>query len=175
MNLHTGSRTVGDWDDSVPRFGTGDLDRGTWGNQRFLHGGNHAFDFVDQFGVPSEIVAAPLNLPIPSTFDFLRSRINFYPVLIRIPFVEDTTERALFLWNNKHIVTLISENCDTILPLVFEALENNIQYHWNQAVHGLTVNVCNMFQEMDAKLFDECQRQYAEKQATPVRQTSSVS
>ncbi|KAD6119244.1 hypothetical protein E3N88_10515 [Mikania micrantha] len=31
MNLRTRSRTAGDRDDFVPRFGTGDLDRGTWG------------------------------------------------------------------------------------------------------------------------------------------------
>lgn len=48
---------------------------------------------------------------------------------------------------------------------MFEALENNIQSHWNQAVHGLTVNVRKMFQEMDFKLFEECQKQFAEKQA----------
>ncbi|KAL8259654.1 hypothetical protein R6Q59_027607 [Mikania micrantha] len=116
-------------------------------------------------------------LEATETTEFQRCMVPLFKQIARClnsPHIQ-TAERALFLWNNKHIVTLISENCDTILPLVFEALENNIQYHWNQAVHGLTVNVCNMFQEMDAKLFDECQRQYAEKQATPVRQTSSVS
>ncbi|KAK9068482.1 hypothetical protein SSX86_012596 [Deinandra increscens subsp. villosa] len=76
-----------------------------------------------------------------------------------------TAERALFLWNNEHIVSLIAQNRNVILPLVFEALENNIQSHWNPAVHGLTVNVRKMFQEMDTKLFEECQKQYAEKQA----------
>ncbi|XP_023753827.1 serine/threonine protein phosphatase 2A 57 kDa regulatory subunit B' beta isoform [Lactuca sativa] len=76
-----------------------------------------------------------------------------------------TAERALFLWNNEHIVSLIAQNRNIILPIVFEALENNIQSHWNQAVHGLTVNVRKMFQEMDFKLFEECQKQFAEKQA----------
>ncbi|KAD3067348.1 hypothetical protein E3N88_35228 [Mikania micrantha] len=41
-NLRARSRTAGDRDDSVPRLGTGDLDRGTWGNQRFLLGFFHA-------------------------------------------------------------------------------------------------------------------------------------
>nr|GMD39510.1 serine/threonine protein phosphatase 2A 57 kDa regulatory subunit B' beta isoform-like [Ipomoea batatas] len=74
-------------------------------------------------------------------------------------------ERALFLWNNEHIVSLIAQNRNAILPIIFEALEKNIQFHWNQAVHGLTVNVRKMFLEMDANLFEECQRQYAEKMA----------
>lgn len=37
--------------------------------------------------------------------------------------------------------------------------------HWNQAVHGMTVNVRRMFVEMDAELFEECQKQYSEKEA----------
>ncbi|KAL6987328.1 hypothetical protein U1Q18_013076 [Sarracenia purpurea var. burkii] len=74
-------------------------------------------------------------------------------------------ERALFLWNNEHIVNLIAQNRRVILPIIFEALEKNIQSHWNQAVHGLTVNVRKMFLEMDAELFEECQSRYAEKEA----------
>ncbi|KAK6126243.1 hypothetical protein DH2020_040015 [Rehmannia glutinosa] len=74
-------------------------------------------------------------------------------------------ERALFLWNNEHIAGLISQNRNIILPIIFEALEKNIQSHWNHAVHGLTVNVRKTFMEMDAELFEECQRQYAEREA----------
>ncbi|KAH9671231.1 serine/threonine protein phosphatase 2A 57 kDa regulatory subunit B' beta isoform [Citrus sinensis] len=74
-------------------------------------------------------------------------------------------ERALFLWNNEHIVSLIAQNRNVILPIIFEALEKNIQSHWNQAVHGLTVNVRKMFLDMDAELFEECQNQYEEKES----------
>ncbi|CAI0407651.1 unnamed protein product [Linum tenue] len=74
-------------------------------------------------------------------------------------------ERALFLWNNEHIVGLIAQNRGVVLPILFDALEKNIQTHWNQAVHGLTVNVRKMFLEMDAELFEECQRQYEEKES----------
>ncbi|KVI00022.1 Armadillo-type fold [Cynara cardunculus var. scolymus] len=76
-----------------------------------------------------------------------------------------TAERALFLWNNEHIVSLIAQNRNVILPIIFESLEKNVESHWNQVVHGLTVNVRKMFQEMDVKLFEECQKQYAEKEA----------
>ena len=74
-------------------------------------------------------------------------------------------ERALFLWNNEHIVSLIAQNRTVVLPIIFEALEKNIKSHWNQAVHGLTVNVRKMFIEMDAELFEECQRQFEEREA----------
>ncbi|XP_062212050.1 serine/threonine protein phosphatase 2A 57 kDa regulatory subunit B' beta isoform-like isoform X2 [Phragmites australis] len=74
-------------------------------------------------------------------------------------------ERALFLWNNDHVVSLIAQNRGVIFPIIFEALERNIQSHWNQAVHGLTANVRKMFLDMDSELFEECQQQYMEKQA----------
>ena len=65
-------------------------------------------------------------------------------------------ERALFLWNNEYIVSLIAQNRTEVLPLVFEALYTNSRSHWNSTVHGLTCNVVKLFMEMDAKLFDEC-------------------
>ncbi|PHT36683.1 hypothetical protein CQW23_24383 [Capsicum baccatum] len=74
-------------------------------------------------------------------------------------------ERALFLWNNEHIVGLIAQNRNVIFPIIFDSLQKNIDNHWNQAIHGLTVNVRKMFMEMDADLFDECQRQYSVKAA----------
>ncbi|KAK9124135.1 hypothetical protein Sjap_013737 [Stephania japonica] len=74
-------------------------------------------------------------------------------------------ERALFLWNNDHIVSLIAQNRAAILPIIFEPLEKNVKTHWNQAVNGLTGNVRKMFLEMDSELFEECERQYLEKEA----------
>ncbi|MQL90067.1 hypothetical protein Taro_022639 [Colocasia esculenta] len=74
-------------------------------------------------------------------------------------------ERALFLWNNDHIVNLIAQNRSVVLPIIFEALEKNILSHWNQAVNGLTGNVRKMFLDMDSELFEECQRQFIEKES----------
>jgi len=64
-------------------------------------------------------------------------------------------ERALFLWNNEYIVSLIAAARDKILPVVFDALYTNSRQHWNSTVHGLTCNVVKLFMEMDSKLFDE--------------------
>ncbi|KZV31806.1 serine/threonine protein phosphatase 2A 57 kDa regulatory subunit B' beta isoform-like [Dorcoceras hygrometricum] len=74
-------------------------------------------------------------------------------------------ERALFWWNNEHIVGLIADNRHVILPIIFDALEHNIHSHWNQAINGLSYNVRRMFLEMDTKLFEECQRRHEEKEA----------
>jgi serine/threonine-protein phosphatase 2A regulatory subunit B' len=74
-------------------------------------------------------------------------------------------ERALFLWNNEYIVSLIMQHRKSILPLVFEALLENSRCHWNSTVHGLTCNVVKLFMEMDHKLFDECSEEHKEKEA----------
>lgn len=83
----------------------------------------------------------------------------------KVHFAMQVAERALFLWNNEHIVSLIAQNRSVIAPIICEALEKNIHGHWNQAVHGLTINVRKMFMEMDAELYEECRRQYEEKVA----------
>ena len=77
-------------------------------------------------------------------------------------------ERALFLWNNEYIVSLIAQNRNQVLPLVFEALYTNSRSHWNSTVHGLTCNVVKLFMEMDAKLFEECSAEYRERQEAEV-------
>ena len=46
-------------------------------------------------------------------------------------------ERALFLWNNDYIVSLVAQNRAAILPLIFSPLERNARNHWNQ-VGGVT-------------------------------------
>lgn len=73
-------------------------------------------------------------------------------------------ERALFFWNNDHVVNLIAHNRQVILPIVLPALEKNVRNHWNQAVLNLTFNVKKMFAEMDEELFLTCHAQYEEEE-----------
>ncbi|KAK1382788.1 Serine/threonine protein phosphatase 2A regulatory subunit [Heracleum sosnowskyi] len=73
-------------------------------------------------------------------------------------------ERALFLWNNDHIVNLIAHNRHVILPLIFPALENNVHSHWNHSVLNLTLNVRKLFLEMDDELFWICHSRFMEEQ-----------
>ncbi|RZS18530.1 hypothetical protein BHM03_00050821 [Ensete ventricosum] len=80
--------------------------------------------------------------------------------------ISSVAERALYLWNNDHIVSLMSQNRSIILPVIFEALEKNMQSHWNQAIHGLTASVRKMFQDMDGDLFEDCRQQYIDRVAS---------
>ncbi|BFG18747.1 hypothetical protein CerSpe_050210 [Prunus speciosa] len=74
-------------------------------------------------------------------------------------------ERALFFWNNDHIVNLIAHNRQVILPIILPALERNAHNHWNQAVLNLTLNVRKMFVEMDDQLFLSSHAHYMEEEA----------
>ncbi|KAL6845275.1 hypothetical protein ACP4OV_024770 [Aristida adscensionis] len=71
-------------------------------------------------------------------------------------------ERALFMWNNDHMISLVTQNRQVIMPIVTPALEQNSQSHWNQAVLNLTANVKKMLSEMDEDLFSACLAKYME-------------
>ncbi|KAK1430872.1 hypothetical protein QVD17_13955 [Tagetes erecta] len=73
-------------------------------------------------------------------------------------------ERALLLWNNDQIFNLIGHNRQVILPIIFPAIETNVHSHWNQSVLNLTLNVRNVFTEMDNMLFLACHAHFVEEQ-----------
>jgi serine/threonine-protein phosphatase 2A regulatory subunit B' len=73
---------------------------------------------------------------------------------------EQVAERALFLWNNEYIVSLIAKSRDVILPVLYPALESNTTKHWNSTVHGLTFNVQKLFMDMDARLWEDCAQRH---------------
>eukprot|EP00105_Crassostrea_gigas_P036982 XP_019921130.1 PREDICTED: serine/threonine-protein phosphatase 2A 56 kDa regulatory subunit alpha isoform isoform X2 [Crassostrea gigas] len=74
-------------------------------------------------------------------------------------------ERALYYWNNDYIMSLIEENSNVVLPIMFPALYKISKEHWNQTIVALVYNVLKTFMEMNGKLFDELTANYkAERQ-----------
>lgn len=69
-------------------------------------------------------------------------------------------ERALYFWNNEYIMSLIEENSNVILPIMFPALYRISKEHWNQTIIALVYNVLKTFMEMNSKLFDELTASY---------------
>ncbi|VDM98723.1 unnamed protein product [Thelazia callipaeda] len=69
-------------------------------------------------------------------------------------------ERALYYWNNEYIMSLISDNASTILPIMFPALYRNSKNHWNKTIHGLIYNALKLFMEINQTLFDECSQNF---------------
>ncbi|XP_044013493.1 serine/threonine-protein phosphatase 2A 56 kDa regulatory subunit gamma isoform-like isoform X3 [Aphidius gifuensis] len=71
-------------------------------------------------------------------------------------------ERTLYYWNNEYIMSLISDNYSSILPIMYPALYKNSRNHWNKTIHGLIYNALKRLMEMNQKVFDECTQQYTQ-------------
>ncbi|XP_075530194.1 protein phosphatase regulatory B subunit well-rounded isoform X1 [Dermacentor variabilis] len=72
-------------------------------------------------------------------------------------------ERALYYWNNEYIMSLVSDNAATLLPIVFPALYKNSKAHWNKTIYGLVYNALKLLMEMNQKLFDDCVQNYRQE------------
>ncbi|CAH2094613.1 unnamed protein product [Euphydryas editha] len=80
-------------------------------------------------------------------------------------------ERALYYWNNEYILSLMEENNQVIMPIMFPALYRMSKEHWNQTIVTLVYNVLKTFMEMNSKLFDELTASYkAERQKEKKRE-----
>ncbi|CAB4001402.1 serine threonine- phosphatase 2A 56 kDa regulatory subunit epsilon isoform [Paramuricea clavata] len=69
-------------------------------------------------------------------------------------------ERALYFWNNEYIMSLIEENSNSVLPIMFNSLYRISKDHWNQTIVALVYNVLKTFMDMNSKLFDELTSSY---------------
>ncbi|XP_048391474.1 serine/threonine-protein phosphatase 2A 56 kDa regulatory subunit alpha isoform isoform X2 [Stegostoma tigrinum] len=74
-------------------------------------------------------------------------------------------ERALYFWNNEYILSLIEDNSEKILPIMFGSLYRISKEHWNPTIVALVYNVLKSLMEMNGSLFDELTASYkAERQ-----------
>ncbi|CAG0881959.1 unnamed protein product [Cyprideis torosa] len=80
--------------------------------------------------------------------------------------LNNVAERALYYWNNEYLMSLINDNCNVIMPIMFPALYKNSKTHWNKTIHGLIYNALKLFMEMNHVLFDELQHKYKEERMT---------
>lgn len=81
-------------------------------------------------------------------------------------------ERVLYFWNNEYILSLINDNVQTILPIVFPALHMDPSTHWNKTIHGLVYNALKLSTEMNQRLFHELVQKHdiEKKQAAMLRE-----
>ncbi|KAL7677745.1 hypothetical protein ACOME3_003982 [Neoechinorhynchus agilis] len=74
------------------------------------------------------------------------------------------SERALLMWNNDYIISLLSENCENIMPILLPVLCQNSAHHWNRTIHGLVYNALKLTMEMNHVLFDNCASEYFKRE-----------
>lgn len=87
-------------------------------------------------------------------------------------------ERALFLWNNEHLVNsgcLSRLNAHEVLPIIYGPLYKNSSGHWNATVEGLAQNVLKMYMEYDLDLYDKCTADYFKQEEEAKRKQEAVS
>jgi len=86
-------------------------------------------------------------------------------------------ERALFLWNNEHLVNsgcLSRLNAQTVLPIIYGPLYKNSSGHWNATVEGLAQNVLKMYMEYDLVLYDKCTASYFREEEEAKRKLEAI-
>ncbi|RHY31667.1 hypothetical protein DYB32_003264 [Aphanomyces invadans] len=86
------------------------------------------------------------------------------------------SERALFLWNNEHLVNngcLSRQHAGLILPVIYGPLYKNSLGHWNTTVEGLAQNVLKLYMDYDMALFDKCAKEYLAKEERVVEKVTA--
>lgn len=74
-------------------------------------------------------------------------------------------ERALGYWNNENIVSLVEDNHEVLIPILFPSFYRISREHWNQTIVALVGNVLKNFMEINSSLFNELVENYkAERQ-----------
>jgi serine/threonine-protein phosphatase 2A regulatory subunit B' len=96
-----------------------------------------------------------------SSFSGRDAKRNAFKVLqLHATLLVQVAERALYFWNNEYIMSLIEENNQVIMPIMFPALYRISKEHWNQTIVALVYNVLKTFMEMNARLFDDLTASY---------------
>lgn len=75
-------------------------------------------------------------------------------------------ERALHFWSHEYFCSLVAENSETILPIIFSALHENSTAHWNQAIHSMIYNATKLFIDTNPVLYDHCAILYRQSRET---------
>ena len=57
-------------------------------------------------------------------------------------------------------MSMIEENSNVILPIMFPALYRISKEHWNQTIVALVYSVLKTFMELNPRLFDELTANY---------------
>ncbi|KAG9344647.1 hypothetical protein JZ751_010332 [Albula glossodonta] len=125
-------------------------------------------------------------------FQFHTGRVSVSSQLVNhcAALCTQVAERALYFWNNEYILSLIEENIDKILPVMFGSLYRISKEHWNpiadfsemgptamslcaqlltphlpcpfctRTIVALVYNVLKTLMEMNSTLFDELTASY---------------
>jgi len=72
-------------------------------------------------------------------------------------------EKALSLWNNEYILSLVADNIEVILPLIFPALYHDAKSHWNKAIRSMAYTSIKLFMDINEIVFGQVIEDYKKK------------
>ncbi|EPX74794.1 protein phosphatase regulatory subunit Par2 [Schizosaccharomyces octosporus yFS286] len=85
-------------------------------------------------------------------------------------------ERALCFWSNEYFTSLVLENLDTILPIIYPYVYSTTKDHWNITIQAIACNVMQIFVDMNLEYFnivaERCHNEFALEKAK--RQNSNL-
>jgi len=71
-------------------------------------------------------------------------------------------EKSLHIWNNDYILSLVAENFEVILPIIFPALYNTAKHHWNNSIRTMATNSLQILLNIDEQEFNKVVSEYNE-------------
>lgn len=66
-------------------------------------------------------------------------------------------ERALAVFHNQSVITMVSKYEDQALPTIFPALSYNTTSHWHHGIATLSRNMLSAFNDINPSLYKKCQ------------------
>ena len=70
------------------------------------------------------------------------------------------SERILLFWQNEHMLKLIMDNSEIVVPLVYPYIRKTMNEHWNPNVKNLGAQIFRMIRMMEPLLCDACEKKY---------------
>lgn len=68
------------------------------------------------------------------------------------------------------VISIITDNKDVLVPIIFPSLYKNSKEHWNRTIHGLVYKSLQFLMNLDEALFERLVEQYKEEEKIGVDQ-----
>jgi len=71
-------------------------------------------------------------------------------------------QRNLYIFGSDYILSLVAENFEAILPIIFPALYSAAKNHWNTSIRTMATNSLQILLNIDEKEFNKVVQEYNE-------------
>jgi len=83
-------------------------------------------------------------------------------------------EKSLHIWNNDYILSLVAENFEIILPVIFPSLYVTAKNHWNSSIKTMATNSLQILLNIDEQEFNKVVGEYNENIEKEKKKTDEI-